>query len=81
MKNNMELFAEEVKSWEGFEMIAEKVEGLIEKFEEKGDKVYRANASGDGYNVLNHGDFHFNNMVFKKDADGKLSDVLFVSFA
>lgn len=81
MKNNMELFAEEVKSWEGFEMIAEKVEGLIEKFEEKGDKVYRANASSDGYNVLNHGDFHFNNMVFKKDADGKLSDVLFVSFA
>lgn len=79
MKNNMALLVEEMRSWEGFEMIAEKVESLIEKFEVKGDKVYHANASGDGYNVLNHGDFHFNNMVFKKDPAGKLSDVLFVS--
>lgn len=79
MKNNMNLFIEEIKTWDGFEMIAEKMEGLIGKFEANGEKVYEANASTDGFNVLNHGDFHINNMMFKKDSDGKLSDVLFVS--
>lgn len=79
MKNNMQLFVNEVKTWSGFEMIIEKMESLVEKFEVRGEKVYQENASGDGYNVLNHGDFHFNNMLFKKDSEGKLSDVLFVS--
>lgn len=79
MKNNMNLFIEEVKTWDGFEMISEKLENLVQKFEVSGEKVYQTNASNEGYNVLNHGDFHFNNMVFKKDSEGKLSDVLFVS--
>lgn len=73
----MSLFIDEIRTWEGFEMITEKMEGLVEKFEVNGDRIYQSN-NGDGFNVLNHGDFHFNNMVFKNDSDGKLSDVLFV---
>lgn len=79
MKNNMNLFIEEIKTWDGFEMISEKLENLVQKFEVNGGKVYQTNSSNEGYNVLNHGDFHFHNMVFKKDSEGKLSDVLFVS--
>lgn len=78
MKNNMHLFIDEIKTWDGFEMIAEKMENLVGRFEVNGEKVYLTNCSDDGYNVLNHGDFHYNNMVFKKDSEGKLSDVLFV---
>lgn len=80
MRNNMNLFVDEIKTWEGFEMIAEKMENLVDKFHVNGSKVFQPNSSGDGYNVLNHGDFHFNNMVFKNDSEGKLSDVLFVSY-
>lgn len=79
MRNNMNLFVDEIKTWEGFEMIAEKMKNLVEKFQVSGAKVFQPNPSGDGYNVLNHGDLHFNNMVFKNDSEGKLSDVLFVS--
>lgn len=80
MKNNMNLFIDEIKSWDGFEMIAEKMEGLVGKFEASGNKVFSSNSTSDGYNVLNHGDLHFNNMVFKTNPEGKISDVLFVSF-
>lgn len=79
MKNNMTLFIEEIKTWDGFEMIADKMENLEAKFEASGIKVYQSNGA-EGYCVLNHGDFHYNNMVFKKDSEGKLSDVLFVSY-
>jgi thiamine kinase-like enzyme len=79
MKNNVNLFIDEIKTWEGLEMIAEKMETFVGKFETSGEKVYTANGPSEGFNVLNHGDFHINNMVFKKDSQGKLSDVLFVS--
>ncbi|CRL06669.1 CLUMA_CG019570, isoform A [Clunio marinus] len=80
MKNNMSLFVDEIKTWEGFDMITEKVTKLIDKFEASGNQIYQTNAAGEGFNVLNHGDFHINNMVFKKDSEGKLSDVLFLDF-
>lgn len=73
----MGLFIDEVKTWDGFETVHEKLEELFKKFEERGSKVYTPSV---GYNVLNHGDFHYKNMAFKKDDIGKLSDVLFVSF-
>lgn len=79
MRNNMKLFVDEIGTWDGFELVAEKMENLIENFEVQGEKVFRANASGDGYNVLNHGEFNINNILFKKGSDGKLSNVLFVS--
>lgn len=79
MKNNMGLFIDEVRTWDGFELITEKLQELLEKFETHGSKVYQKNSNGDGFNALNHGDFQFNNMLFKNDANGKLSDVLFVS--
>lgn len=79
MKNNVNLFIDEIKTWDGFEMITEKLENFVGKFEANGEKVFQTNGSTDGFNVLNHGDFHIKNMVFKKDSGGKLSDVLFVS--
>lgn len=75
----MNLFLDEIKNWEGFEMVVEKVETLIEKFKVCGIRVYQSNAKGDGYNILNHGNFRLNNLMFKNGSDGKISDVLFVS--
>lgn len=69
-----------MKTWDGFETIAEKMENLVSKFVTLGEKVYTPSSPNEGYSVLNHGDFHFNNMLFKNFANGKLSDVNFVSF-
>lgn len=70
-----------MRGWEDFETIVEKMENLVSKFVTLGEKVYTPNPSNDGYNVLNHGDFHYNNMLFKNFSNGKLSDVAFVSFS
>lgn len=78
MYHNINLFIDEVRTWEGYEVITEKMEVMVEKFEEFGNKIYDT-GRGSYFNVLNHGDFHFNNMLFKKDAEGKIADVLFVS--
>jgi thiamine kinase-like enzyme len=80
MYHNLNLFIDEVRTWDGFEVITEKLESTAEKFENLGRKIYEPSSSShDGFNVLNHGDFHFNNMLFKKNEEGKISDVLFVS--
>jgi thiamine kinase-like enzyme len=79
MYHNINLFIDEVRTWEGYEVITEKMEAMVEKFEELGNKIYETGKGTFGLNVLNHGDFHFNNMLFKKDSDGKIADVLFVS--
>lgn len=77
MYHNINLFIDEVRTWEGYEVITEKLEALVKKFEELGNKIYETGRGS--FNVLNHGDFHFNNMLFKKDKDGKIADVVFVS--
>lgn len=80
MYHNMNLFIDEVRTWSGYEVITQKLEQTVEKFEELGAKIYEPNTGHfDGFNVLNHGDFHFSNMLFKKNDEGKISDVLFVS--
>lgn len=79
MRNNMYLFADELKTWTGFEVYAEKLHNVAKRFDELGRKVYEPNSSGNGFNVLNHGDFHFNNMLFKRNDAGEICDVLFVS--
>lgn len=76
----MNLFIDEVRTWSGFEIIVQKMEHAVEKFQELGSKIYEPNTKQfGGFNVLNHGDFHFNNMLFKNSVDGKISDVMFVS--
>lgn len=77
----MNLFIDEVRTWDGYEIITQKMEVMVENFEELGKKVFEPGKGFECFNVLNHGDFHFNNMLFKKDSDGKIADVLFVSIS
>lgn len=77
MRNNMYLFIEEVKTWDEYDLTCAKLENVAKNFDELGKSVYDANSSS--FNVLNHGDFHYNNMLFKTNSEGKISDVLFVS--
>lgn len=80
MYHNINLFIDEVRTWEGYETVTHKMEVMVEKFEELGKKIYEPGKGAfESFNVLNHGDFHFNNMLFKKDGEGKIADVLFVS--
>lgn len=68
----------EMKSWPGFEKIHEKLEGKEWTIMDKMAAVFNPNKEF-GYSVLNHGDFHIRNMMFKKTGD-KIEDVLMLDF-
>lgn len=76
--DSIELFTEEVKTWPGYENYIPKLENLKQTFREKGIKTYTPNKPGDGYNVLNHGDFHIKNLLFQEDED-EGQEFIFVS--
>ncbi|XP_049284916.1 uncharacterized protein LOC125764589 [Anopheles funestus] len=78
MLENFTIFAEELSKWDGYTKYAQRLQNLQPTFIERGAAIYRAR--GFGYSMLNHGDFHYNNMLFKFDADQRVQDVVFYDF-
>lgn len=55
-----------IRGWgKEMEKVADRLAILAPGLFQKMIKFYSANAPGTGYNVLNHGDFHLRNMLFK----------------
>ncbi|XP_053660942.1 uncharacterized protein LOC128709932 [Anopheles marshallii] len=78
MLENFTLFAEELSKWDGYTKYAQRLKNLQPTFIERGAAIYRAR--GFGYSVLNHGDFHYNNMLFQFDPEQRVQDVVFYDF-
>jgi hypothetical protein len=76
--DSFKLFLDEIKAWDGFEKYVPKFEALFENYIDKLAGVYGLSSSG--YNVLAHGDLHIKNLMYKKDKEGDIEDVIFVSF-
>lgn len=68
----LQLAIEEVRKWEGCERIVEKLKQCLPTFGERMTRVH-LETTGQAYKVLNHGDFHFKNLLHRnrglKDAD------------
>ncbi|ETN60249.1 hypothetical protein AND_008130 [Anopheles darlingi] len=81
MLENFGVFTEQLSAWEGYSNYAERFKQLQPTFLERGMKIYTA-ADGFSFQVLNHGDFHYNNMAFKQKAADQngLADVLFFDY-
>lgn len=79
MKENFEIFNEELKNWSDCERYVEKFENLNTTFTEKILNIYNSVNNDGGYSVLNHGDFNYSNLLFKKENDS-IKDVLFMDF-
>lgn len=68
-----------VKEWPNMKKIGVKIETHMEQlFKQFADSYKRQNTWG--FNVLNHGDFHIRNMMFKKDDQGNITDVTFLDY-
>lgn len=68
-------FVNELRQWKGYEDYAERLNALESSFFAKGREIFTATSNG--FNVLNHGDLNFKNILTKND-DEK-NDVIFVS--
>ncbi|XP_058453439.1 uncharacterized protein LOC131431630 [Malaya genurostris] len=75
---NISLLAKVCREWSGYEMYGDRVDSLKKDIHEKIKDIYRFNEST-SYNVLNHGDFHFKNMMYKV-VDGKTQDILLLDY-
>lgn len=76
---NLDSFIDVIKEKGGeWEKFIPHLDKLRQTYVEKCLKTYTPNETG--YNVLNHGDFHNKNILFKFDADGKVENLCFVSF-
>lgn len=74
-KESLVIFIDQLKTWEGFEEYIPKMESFLKNFMDRCVEIYKPNSH---YNVLNHGDHHPKNMMFKIE-EGKFNDVCFVS--
>lgn len=79
MLDNLRYFTEEIKTWNGFSVYAEKFEALQSKFFKKGEQIFTAQSATNGFNVLNHGDFHFKNLMCKRSQETEKLSIFFVS--
>lgn len=75
---NVEPFLAEIKTWPGYEKYADKIEKLLENHNEKGSKTFTS--TSDGFNVLNHGDFHSKNVMYTNILGPKESEILLIDF-
>lgn len=79
MSRVMLQLVDDMKTWPGYEEIGDKIEKFVPTMVDKMFKLMTKDVSH-YFNVLNHGDFHIRNLMFKRSADGKLSDVIFLDF-
>lgn len=77
---NIGPFLEVLKTWEGYEHYAVKVVKTLENYNVKGRKTFSPNTTNNGYNVLNHGDFHAKNMMYDNLKSPKDSQILVIDF-
>ncbi|XP_037946113.1 uncharacterized protein LOC119678384 [Teleopsis dalmanni] len=71
-------FRESMITYQGYETYKESVEQLQSKLTDDLYKITKVDASE--FNVLNHGDFWCNNIMFQYDAFGKIKETYFVDF-
>lgn len=75
-KEGIEVFSDVVLEWPGFEQYSPKLKEFSKHYQEKALRTYSPNGAN-GYNVLNHGDFHNKNILVSKK-DRKIDNLYFV---
>lgn len=74
MYENFVYFIDEIASWKGFELYANKFAALKDVFLIKGQEIFTPKLGG--FNVLNHGDLNLKNLLVRDD--GQRINVKFV---
>lgn len=79
MVQHMLPFIEKLKTFPDFQEYVPKLEKIIKDYNTKLLRTFRVNPTDDGYNVLNHGDFHAKNIMFK-NMDSENPEMILLDF-
>lgn len=77
---NVQSFIDELKTWPGYETYVKKLVNMFKNHNQKGAKTFTPNEESEGYNVLNHGDFHAKNVMFKNMMNPKEAGIYIIDF-
>ncbi|XP_058822378.1 uncharacterized protein LOC131683969 [Topomyia yanbarensis] len=76
--NNIAILAKVCREWPGYEAYGDRVDNLRKGICSKTKDIYKFSEST-LYNVLNHGDFHYKNMMYKI-IEGKTQDIFLLDY-
>lgn len=76
--SSVKVFQEVLETWDGYQEYIPKIQTFMQQIGEIGRKSQTANKPNNGYNVLNHGDFHLRNILVKLDSQNRLQQFNFV---
>jgi aminoglycoside phosphotransferase (APT) family kinase protein len=76
--DTLKSFRAAVETWDGYQEFLPKLDHLIEHVAQIGQKCYVPNKRGEGFNVLNHGDFHLRNVLLKNNTESRVESLRFV---
>lgn len=75
---SIDTFCNVLTSWGGYDNYVDKLKLFRENLVEMGKRLYEPDDNG--YNVLNHGDFHIKNLLFKKGDNDEIEDFFILDF-
>lgn len=73
-------FCTGIESWPGCEVYTDKLKKLNGSLQQRWQQVYVANPPSIGYNVLNHADFQWKNLMHKRNSDGRIVDSMLIDY-
>lgn len=76
--NNIHILAKMCRDWPGYEHICERLDKLRKPLLKKLKEIYTVQDTNI-YNVLNHGDCHYKNFMYKI-TDGKTEDIMLLDY-
>lgn len=74
----VDVLCDVMESWGGMDEYVVRLRRFREKLIAFGQRLYQTDSNG--YNVLNHGDFHIKNLLFKRNDEGVIEDFYFLDF-
>uniref|UniRef100_A0A182P7B0 CHK domain-containing protein n=1 Tax=Anopheles epiroticus TaxID=199890 RepID=A0A182P7B0_9DIPT len=78
-QNSIGILSQIVKDMPGLEQYSERIANVKETIFKRASAIYTYDPTS-YVHVLNHGDCHFKNMMFKRTEEGKLEDIMLLDF-
>lgn len=78
--NRFKEFCDAIEKWDGCESFVKKLKILLRSVGQRLQDLYTPDLLTKGYNVLNHADFTWKNIMHKRQPDGRIEDSMLIDY-